>query len=470
VLAHHTLLDAVRPLVDLHRDSGLTVELIDVQDVYDELNHGVVHPRAIRDFIAWAYHRWQAPAPRFVLLVGDASWDVHSDDPDTARYANWTDRGLIGRGDAFAPAALEEMPDALGVARNLIPTWMTVTRHGHAAADGWFVAVDGEDFQPDLAIGRFPVTTPDEVAAIVEKSIVHVRESGLGPWRRRTLLVTNEWPAYQLRSDRLARLMAPWGFTARKIYPSADETDNLAHQEALLSALDEGDSLVHFIGHGGRFIWRTGPPDLEKNHDLFTLDHLDRLRPNRRLPVLVSLTCFSGPFDHPSADSIGEKFLRVPGRGAVAVVASSWRSNPGEPLSYTVAEAFRGPGTVGEAFLAMKHRIENRSLNEGYNLFGDPALPLAVPQRPLVLTLDDEVTPRSLRVALPGPDFRGRVMVDWYDVRGTVLRSHETEAAGPEIVIEIPAELAPAGVSLYAWDDGRGVDAAGGVDLTEERP
>jgi len=68
---------------------------------------------------------------------------------------------------------------------------------------------------------------------------------------------------------------------------------------------------VVFNGHGGRYIWRTGWPDLTKNHDLFTLDDLDNLQPTTRLPVVLSLTCYSAPFDHPLADSIGEKLLRI---------------------------------------------------------------------------------------------------------------------------------------------------------------
>ena len=58
------------------------------------------------------------------------------------------------------------------------------------------------------------------------------------------------------------------------------------------------------------------------------MKHLDTLADNDRLPVVLSLTCYSAPFDHPTADSIGEKFLRIPERGAIAVFAASWRNSP----------------------------------------------------------------------------------------------------------------------------------------------
>ena len=43
------------------------------------INHGILHPKALKDFLSYAYHSWRPPAPRFVLLVGDASWDAKNE-------------------------------------------------------------------------------------------------------------------------------------------------------------------------------------------------------------------------------------------------------------------------------------------------------------------------------------------------------------------------------------------------------
>ncbi|MCB1579078.1 MAG: hypothetical protein KDI81_17550, partial [Xanthomonadales bacterium] len=61
-----------------------------------------------------------------------------------------------------------------------------------------------------------------------------------------------------------------------------------------------------------------------KNHDLFTLDDVSELKNGGRLPMVLSMTCYSAPFDNPTEDSIGERFLREAGKGAVAVFAASW--------------------------------------------------------------------------------------------------------------------------------------------------
>ena len=368
---------AVEPLVELRRSQGLIVETVDVQDVFDEFNHGIPHPEALRDFLVHAYHNWRPPAPRFVLLVGDASWDT-SEHPDQARYPDAA--YSPGQGTAFAHVDSFSYPPDRLAHRNLIPTWSYGTHDGHAAGDNWFAAVDGDDDNPDLAIGRFPVTTPAEVAAIVDKIVRYETMAPPGAEQSSVLWISDQETAFQQMSDRLAAHVGERGYTAEKIYAhegAAGATD----QAVVRSGIERGPLLVHFVGHGGRFIWRTGPPDWTKHRDLFGLDDVDRLAPGDRLPVVLAMTCYSAPFDHPTADSIGEKFLRTPGRGAVGVIAASWRIAPQYPISeLLVDELLRGP-TVGEALQNAKRASKNREFIELYNLLGDPALRLQQPPR-----------------------------------------------------------------------------------------
>ncbi len=374
MIAHPSLKDAIEPLAALHRRRGLTVEVVDVDDVYDEFSDGVVSPRALRDFLSHAYHHWARPAPRFVLLVGDASWDPRAAEAGEDRaYVDW----------AFAPRdgarfrrnrSTSYSDEALRRNRNLIPTGTYLTPQGHAASDNELVAVDGNDRYPDLAIGRLPVVTPEEVAAIVSKTIRYLTEPEAGAWRQRILWITNEDPALQRHSDRLAATLAGQGYESRKVYPGATGASNAMLQQTLRQSFDEGFAVVHFHGHGGRYIWRTGVSDLEKNSDLFTLEDLDRLAPSHRLSVVLSMTCYSAPFDHPTADSIGEKLLRLPDKGAVAVFAASWRNAPLTGYSQAVVEELLREKTVGEALVKAKRRAVTLSLVELYNLLGDPAL------------------------------------------------------------------------------------------------
>ncbi len=78
MVAHPRLIDAIQPLAQLHRARGLKVAVADVDAVYDEFNGGIAHPVAIRKLVEWGSEHWQVK-PRFLLLVGDASADIHHD-------------------------------------------------------------------------------------------------------------------------------------------------------------------------------------------------------------------------------------------------------------------------------------------------------------------------------------------------------------------------------------------------------
>ncbi|MEM7355709.1 MAG: C25 family cysteine peptidase [Acidobacteriota bacterium] len=471
MIAHRSLLHAVAPLAELHRRRGLRVALIDVQDIYDEFNHGIVHPRAIRDFLRHAYRRWLKPAPRFVLLVGDASWDTKNATVDDANYANWTTFQLLQGGDRFGVKDSEAYTDdAASNRRNLIPTWSFPALQGHSASDNWFVALNEDDPWPVMAIGRLPVTEPEEVRAIVDKTLRYVEQPQVGPWRRSSLWITNETRGFQQISDQLAVRAAERGLGLLKVYPLADEASNAAHQARLRQAFDDGQYLVHFFGHGGRFIWRTGPPDLEQNHDLFTLDDLEQLAPNDRLAIVLSMTCFSAPFDHPNADSIGEKFLRLPGRGAVGVLGASWRTKPSDEFSRVLVDELTQPGTLGEAVLRAKQRIRDPSQVEPYNLLGDPALPLAVPRLQLKLTPNSKQRSGfEVEIEVGAPDFRGQAQIDWLSATGDTLDSQATPvhqprftmrfAGRPEALDEVRA------VRVYVWDPVTRLDGLGRLEI-----
>ena len=359
------LMDAIQPLADYHRKKGLKVAVIDINDVYDECNYGQPHPRAIRDFIEHAYDQWQEPKLEYVLLVGDAGWDSRV---DTARWSRYAD-------DDHAWATIPFTEYNQKISRNLIPTYNYFPFEGHSASDNWFASVSGDDFVPDVALGRFPLVTPEEVTAVVNKTIRYM-EQPVDEWMSRLLWITNEQRSFQNRSDKLAEKSKDRGLKSVKIYPESTEVSNEKNTQKILESWEAG--LVIFYGHGGRFIWRTGPPDFRKNHDLFTLSDLDHLQNTDHLPIVLSLTCYTSPFDHPTADSLGEKLLRLPNSGAIGVIGASWRNSPSLQMAEEFVEALTIPGTLGQAFVRSKQKLNSRQLIETYNLLGDPAVPLRV--------------------------------------------------------------------------------------------
>ncbi len=105
-IVHRDLWDAIQPLLKYRADQGLQVAKVDVQDIYDEFNDGLVDPEAIRAFLTYAYRNWNSGGerPRYVLLVGDGHYDfkfvsgheaAESDPtlPDRYRPVDRRDRG-----------------------------------------------------------------------------------------------------------------------------------------------------------------------------------------------------------------------------------------------------------------------------------------------------------------------------------------------------------------------------------------
>lgn len=467
IISHPSLMSAVAPLAEFHRRRGMSVLIADIYDVYDAYGGGVTHHQAIKDFIADAYHNGPARRPQYVLLVGDSSWDRRGEGADDSRYANWANMHVtLVRPDNFMykkGGALYPTPEGIEH-RDLLPTWQYPSMEGHSASDNWYVSVDGDDHLPDLAIGRFPVVDPADVTAIVEKTMAYVTDSEVGPWRRNVLWITNEQTNFQRRSDQLAEDIASDGYASGRVYPSHQEADNKAHQETLQQAFNEGQALVHFLGHGGRFIWRTGPPDIRKNHDLFTLDHIEGLDESKRLPVVLSMTCFSAPFDHPTHDSIGEKFLRVPNRGAVAILGASWRNSPSAAFSKAIVDEILKPKvTIGEAIRRAKVEVRSEILVETYNLLGDPAIEMVKPSGAIALSSSDQ----SLSGEMEHTSFSGRGTADWVGEGGEVVYSTEFDVSGPRFSIAAP-DLPATLVRVYVWDAERNLDAVGSLEMEPE--
>lgn len=84
---------------------------------WDEFNHGVASPWAVRDFLAWAHRKWR-PRPRFVVLAGSGSLDPR---------------------------------DNLGHGGNLLTPVLVTTPYGLAASDQALVELAGDDGVPEVA-------------------------------------------------------------------------------------------------------------------------------------------------------------------------------------------------------------------------------------------------------------------------------------------------------------------------------
>jgi hypothetical protein len=331
--------ETIQPLLAHRQQQGLQVTAVPLSQIYDEFSYGQQSPSAIRHFITYAADSWQ-PAPRFVLLVGDTSYDLH----------NFTG----------------------GKNRNLLPTAYITNRQGYlVASDAWFTAD-----VPRMAIGRFPVQTAVQLQALVEKTIAY-ETAGTNPneWQQLALLVADDEPKFDLVSDNLAVELNNNGYETLKLYMS--QNDNIHY--TLMSALNQGVGLINYSGYGSATTWG--------NEAMLGVEDVEMLANADRLPIFTTFTCSSGAFTHPQTDSLAESLLWVEDGGIVAAIAPAGRAKidyqlPVSELFYELLLA-QEQATVGEVLVATRlataHDTPQHDVMQTINLLGDPALHLQIP-------------------------------------------------------------------------------------------
>jgi hypothetical protein len=344
VITHESFLEAVQPLVDWRRDKGLTVQVISTTEVYDQFSYGLVDPTAIRELLRYAHANWAEPAPQYVLLVGDASYDYRD--------------------------------NLQGPNKSLVPTFLVETAFtGQTLSDNWFVCLDDDDVLPDMAIGRLPVGTLDEAKAVVEKIIGYERGVPPGDWRQRIVLVADgKETSFATQSDLLAEQSIPSGFEVSKVYAGSVEDP----QSAVVQELVDGSLIVNYVGHGSIDLW--------SEDRLFSSEQISSLGNDGRQPMMILMSCLLGFFGHPGRQSMAEELLLIEDGGAVAVFApssltlSSDQGSLNRALLSVLLDEESPP--VGLAILRAKRSVAGetggqRDVIETFTLLGDPALQLA---------------------------------------------------------------------------------------------
>ncbi len=139
VISHPSFITGIQPLVQARKAQGLTVNVVDVNDLYAKYTYGVFDPKAIKDYIAYAA---QNLGTQYVLLVGGDTYD----------YRNYLGVNSI----SFIPS--------------LYVTTSEVAKF--VPADPLYADYTG-DKVPDLAIGRFPVRTQAELELMVNKTLAY---------------------------------------------------------------------------------------------------------------------------------------------------------------------------------------------------------------------------------------------------------------------------------------------------------
>jgi len=292
-------------LLNYRGQDNLNVLIATAESVYNEFGYGVKDAQAIKQFIGYAYHHFQEPKPKYVLLAGDAFKD------STASYT-------------------DQYPD-------FIPSKYQRTSFVFTATDQWFAAVDGPDLAPDLAMGRLPVNDLGQFQNMINK-MKTFEAYGQPAWRRSVQLVadetdqkggvirtcpTTDYPRicqdYFMVQNELDTTIIPNTITTTKSYLQSNGGNVFTVNGQVKSAFDTGRFAINYIGHGSKGKWGL------KNYSeaMFDSGDADTLT-NTRLPLVTIFTCLNGQFhvpDESGEHSCVERMLWRPNQGAAGSIA-----------------------------------------------------------------------------------------------------------------------------------------------------
>lgn len=357
VVAPPDFFDALAPWIAYRQAQGYTVHLLDsLFSEGEKASTDPIRPAAIRNRLAALA---ETTPLRAVLLVGDGA-------PVDGRSDGW--RRVVP-----APRVPSRVIKEFGGEESI-------------ASDSWYADFDGDNI-PEIAVGRLPVRTPEELADTIRKIIRYEKETPPGDWQRQIRLIAGVGgfsPIVDSVIDRSVRKMLaetlPGGLDlslAQANWRSPFCPDPELFRYTAVDQMNQGPLFWVYLGHGShrgldrlRITFplmengeRPMPPGVE--YGIMEIEDVEHVECRTSAPILLFCACYTGAYDA-REDSIAER-LAVRPRGPIAVVASSRLSMPygmavfGVELIQEIFGDERDPSeetpSLGEFILAAKRRM-----------------------------------------------------------------------------------------------------------------
>ena len=262
-----------------------------------------------------------------------------------------------------------------------VPTLRGTVERAHS--DQSYGLLAGDDWYLDIIVSRFSVKSAADVTYQASKTIQYESqpdtESLTDSWYRKGMgIASNEgnpkdWKYTDTIRDGLMSLS----------YDSIDQIyDPGASATAVTDAVNEGRSVINYIGHGSSTSWVTSR---------FRTSHIKSLSNGNMLPYIWSVACVNGAFAG-SRESFAETWMMAGNnegvRGAIAIAAASTNMQWVPPLYWQAEtnlvllpngndQTFGGLSLGGMSRIAEKYGPEHKSFKmfvEQTNNFGDGSL------------------------------------------------------------------------------------------------
>ncbi|HEY8561361.1 MAG TPA: C25 family cysteine peptidase [Pyrinomonadaceae bacterium] len=332
IVAYRTFMQQANDWANYRRAQGLTVEVVDIEDVSDEFSYGTTNSAGMTEFFKFAEANWQTP-PNYILLIGDMSYDPR----------NYENRAF----------------------QNFIPTKRVDTIYEETGSDEALCDFDNDGLA-EISIGRIPARTSAQAILMMNKMVTF--EANLATAYSRGILFASDQPeGYDFAglSQRLGQQLPP-------AIPQTFITRDATNRNLMIADINQGRYMVNYSGHGAAGSWNgnwmvLGDPQFMTNAPNYT--------------VFNMLTCANGYFLRTNFDSLAEALLKSQNGGAVAVWASTGKTTP--DVQEVMAARFYNQLNVGTMNRfgdlvkdAKQNVVGGRDVRLSWALLGDPTMKL----------------------------------------------------------------------------------------------
>ncbi|MBZ0201313.1 MAG: hypothetical protein K8H86_15700, partial [Ignavibacteriaceae bacterium] len=341
---------------------NVNAKVVNVDDIYDEFSYGFFNPEVIKDFLKTTHNTWQAPFPKYVCLIGGATYDYHG---------NKT------------------------IYQSLPPKYNYVPSFGASVSDNWFVSWDTTGaYIPQMNIGRIPIKSVEELDYYMNKHLSFVSKP-FNDWNKRYMFFSggNFTDPAQLAQLKAVNdfvinnyvAPAPIGGNYKHFYKTANPNTNFGPYtpEEIQQTINDGSVVISYLGHSGTQTWDnsiTQPAQLKNNV--------------RRNPLITDFGCSTARFGEPDITSFSQLFLLDPDGQAIGYIGNSslgFLSTSIVAPKLFYKKVFQDSvNTISKALKEAKlELLQNYGSSGVYKLFaltntliGDPIVKLPIPGSP----------------------------------------------------------------------------------------
>ena len=345
--------DSFMPYAEWNRQTGTDVHVT----IFSDIGANANNPNIIKDHIADAYHNWEDP-PTYVLIVGD--------------------NGIFPK--------------------------KIVTYDYSFPNEDFFVEIDGDDYFPEMMIGRFTNQGDYRMQVMINKYTMYEKTPYIEEvdWFKHSICCSNNAYASQVSTKRFTaeRMREDGGFEVDTLMSDGWGSGCSMNTSDVVNAFNDGRGFLNYRGEGWSSGWWAQCYDISTS----TINSLNN---GQKFTFVTSIGCGVAMFDASGGNCFGEAWIQLGSlsepRGGCAFVGPT--SNTHTTYNNKIDKGIyvgmfqEGMDTPGQALLRGKLYMFNVFGNEywveyQYRVFcvlGDPSLHIWK-DVPLEVTVDHPST------------------------------------------------------------------------------